>query len=89
MSIYIYIYIYIYRYIYTDEYIYIYIYIYIQIYNTYYMSQSVIWLEISRAGIFMSQRRVKIKPESEISRHNTLTRVISGLFHTRYLHYHS
>ncbi len=27
---------------------------------------------------------MKIKPESEISCHNTLTRVISGLFHTRY-----
>ncbi len=28
---------------------------------------------------------MKIKPESEIFRHNTLTSVISGLFHTRYL----
>ncbi len=30
--------------------------------------------------------RVKIKPESEISSHITLPSVISGLFHTRYLH---
>ncbi len=49
------------------------------------MSQSVIWHE--QANLFMSQRRVKIKPESEISRHNTLTSVISGLFHARCLHY--
>ncbi len=33
-----------------------------------------------------SQRQVKIKPESEISSHITLKSVISGLFHTRYLH---
>ncbi len=32
---------------------------------------------------------VKIKPESEISCHITLKRVISGLFHTRYLHWSS
>ncbi len=32
------------------------------------------------------EARVKIKPESEISCHITLTSVISGLFHTRYLH---
>ncbi len=52
--------------------------------------------DISRAGefIFTESEGVKIKPESEIkpkseiSRHNTLTTsVISGLFHTRYLHY--
>ncbi len=36
----------------------------------------------SRAGV----NAVKIKPESEISSHNTLTSVISGLFHTGYLH---
>ncbi len=30
---------------------------------------------------------MKIKPESEISCHITLTSVISGLFHTRYLYY--
>ncbi len=35
---------------------------------------------------FMSQRRVKIKPESEIFSHFTLRSVISGLFHTGYLH---
>ncbi len=29
---------------------------------------------------------MKIKPESEISSHITLTSVISGLFHTRYLY---
>ncbi len=29
---------------------------------------------------------MKIKPESEISSDITLTSVISGLFHTRYLH---
>ncbi len=37
------------------------------------------------AKCFMSWR-VKIKPESEISSHISLTSVISGLFHTRYLH---
>ncbi len=40
----------------------------------------------SRLIYFTSQRRVKIKPKSEISCHNTLTSVISGLFHTKYLH---
>ncbi len=30
---------------------------------------------------------MKIKPESEISCHITLTSVISGLFHTRYLYH--
>ncbi len=30
---------------------------------------------------------MKIKPESEISHHNTLTSVLSDLFHTRYLHF--
>ncbi len=34
----------------------------------------------------MSQRGVKLKPESEITSHITLTSVISGLFHARYLH---
>ncbi len=29
---------------------------------------------------------MNIKPESEISSHITLTSVINGLFHTRYLH---
>ena len=29
---------------------------------------------------------MKIKPESEMSSHITLRSVISGLFHTRYLH---
>ncbi len=38
-----------------------------------------------QANYFMSQRGVKIKPKSEISCHNTLTSVISGLFHTRYI----
>ncbi len=33
--------------------------------------------------------RVKIKPVSEISSHITLKSVISGLFHTRYLHWSS
>ncbi len=32
------------------------------------------------------EARVKIKPESEISSHITLTSVISGLFLARYLH---
>ncbi len=36
--------------------------------------------------IFTSQRRVKIKLESEISSHITLLSVISGLFHTTYPH---
>ncbi len=35
--------------------------------------------------IYFQGARVKIKPESEIS-NITLTSVISGLFHTRYLH---
>ncbi len=30
---------------------------------------------------------MKIQPESEICSHITLTSVINGLFHTRYLHY--
>ncbi len=39
-----------------------------------------------QANLFSRARGgVKIKPESEISRHNTLASVISGLFHTRYL----
>ncbi len=41
---------------------------------------------MSRQIYFMSQRQVKIKPESEITSHTTLMSVISGLFHTRYLH---
>ena len=41
----------------------------------------------SRLIYFHEPELVKIKPESEISCHNTLTSVISGLFHTRYLHY--
>ncbi len=32
---------------------------------------------------------MKIKPESEISSHITLMSVISGVFHTRYLHWSS
>ncbi len=32
---------------------------------------------------------MKIKPESKISNHITLKSVISGLFHTRYLHWSS
>ncbi len=50
------------------------------------MSQSVI---LQRVGycIFKSQRRVKIKPEKEISGHITLTSVINALFYARYLHY--
>ncbi len=38
--------------------------------------------------IYFHQRRVKrvkIKPESEISSHITLTSVLSGLFYPRYL----
>ncbi len=41
---------------------------------------------MSRLIYFTSQRQVKLKLESEISSHITLTSVISGLFHTRYLH---
>ncbi len=44
------------------------------IYSTYYLSQR----ECDMAEI--------LKPESEISSHITLTSVISGLFHTRYLY---
>ncbi len=44
---------------------------------------------MSRLIYFTSQRRVKIKPESEISSHITQMSVISGLFHTRYLHWSS
>ncbi len=59
-------------------------------YSTYYMSQSVIWrnISLSRLIYFHELEAVKIKPESEISSHITLTEctsVISGLFHTRYL----
>ncbi len=32
-------------------------------------------------------RRVKIKPVSKISHHNTLTSVTSDAFYTRYIHY--
>ncbi len=39
-----------------------------------------------QANLFSLAKAVKIKPESEISSHITLTSVISGLFHTRYLH---
>ncbi len=39
----------------------------------------------SRLIYFHSQRKVKIKPESEMSSHITLLSVISGLFHTRYI----
>ena len=39
----------------------------------------------SRLIYFHEPKGVKIKPESEISSHITLTSVISGLFHTRYL----
>ncbi len=35
----------------------------------------------SRLNYFTSQRRVKIRPESEISSHTTLMSVISGLFY--------
>ncbi len=34
--------------------------------------------------LIYSQEPVKIKPESEISSHITLTSVISGLFHIKY-----
>ncbi len=38
--------------------------------------------------LYFTQGRVKIKPdETEISSHITLLSVISGLFHTRNLHY--
>ncbi len=40
----------------------------------------------SRLIYFQEPKIVKIKPESEISSHITLRSVISGLFHTRYLH---
>ncbi len=33
---------------------------------------------------FQEPEGIKIKPESEISSHITLTSIISGLFHTRY-----
>ncbi len=40
-----------------------------------------------QANLFSGARGgVKIKPESEISSHITLMSVISGLFHTGYLH---
>ncbi len=42
-----------------------------------------------KSRLIYFHRGVKIKPESEISCHNTLTSVISGFFHTRYFHYHS
>ncbi len=41
----------------------------------------------NRLIYFQEPEPVKIKPESEISCHITLTSVISGLFHNRYLHY--
>ncbi len=41
---------------------------------------------ISRLIYFQESKAVKIKPVSEISSHMTPTSVISGLFHTRYLH---
>ncbi len=44
---------------------------------------------MSRLIYFHEPEAVKIKPESEISSHITLTSVISGLFHTRYLYYSS
>ncbi len=40
----------------------------------------------SRLIYFHKPEESEIKPESEISSHIILTRVISGLFHTRYLH---
>ncbi len=43
----------------------------------------------SRLIYFQEPKGVKIKPESEISSHITPTSVISGLFHTRYLHWSS
>ncbi len=42
---------------------------------------------MSRQIYFHEPEASEIKPESEISRHITLLSVISGLFHTRYLHY--
>ncbi len=55
------------------------------------MSQSVIWWNISREqdNLFSWAKGSEIKPESEISSHITLMSVISGLFHTRYLHWNS
>ncbi len=41
----------------------------------------------SRLIYFHKPEAVKIKPESEISSHITLTSLISGLFYPRYLHY--
>ncbi len=42
---------------------------------------------LSRLIYFHEPEAAKIQPESEISCHITLTSVICGLFHTRYLHY--
>ena len=66
-----YIYVYIMHYIcvyYVCMYVLIYI-LYIYIYNTYYISQS----SVIRQNIFIEPEGVKIKPESEISSHTTLT----------------
>ncbi len=41
----------------------------------------------SRLIYFHEPEASENKPESEISCHITLTSVISGLFHTRYLYY--
>ncbi len=64
--------------------IYIYIYIYIIVLIT--------WVRVWYGEIFHEQANLfsrAIKPESEISSNITLTSVISGLFHTRYLHWSS
>ncbi len=42
---------------------------------------------MSRLIYLHEPEAVKIKPESEISSHITLTSVISGLFYPRYLHF--
>ncbi len=62
--------------------IYIYIYKYLLLESEYDMVKYF----MSRLIYFMSQSLVKIKPESKTSSHITLTSVISGLFHIRYLH---
>ncbi len=69
-----------------------YIYIYIYIYIKYLLHESdcdMVTYVMSRLIYFQEPKASEIKPESEISHHNTLISVISGLFHTRYLHYRS
>ncbi len=60
---------------------------YVCIYKTYNSECDMAKYFISRLIYFQEPEASEIKPESEISCHNTLTSVISGLFHTRYSHY--